>query len=258
MPNNDIFDLKGRNVLVTGGGRGLGKSMALALAERGANIALVDIDLETAQGAAKEIQALGVQSLALHGDVTKEDDAEKTVRAVAAAWGGVDVLVNNAGIATLSAAEELSLADFKRVYEIDVFGMFIFSKAAFRVMAQQERGSIINMASMAGISALYPQEHVHYNSAKAAVIMMTKSLAVEWAPFGIRVNAIAPGYMITPPVTLLQQEDPARWKYWMERVPMKRAGNPVELQGAVVYLASDASSYTTGSTLVVDGGYTSM
>jgi len=258
MYGKGIFNLAGRNALVTGGARGLGKAMALGLAEHGANVAIVDIDPDTAQSTAKEIQALGVQSLALRGDVTSEEDAERTVRAVVEAWGSFDILINNAGIATLEPAEELSLADFKRVYDVDVSGVFIFSKAAFRPMSQQKHGSIINIASMAGISVLYPQEHVHYNSAKAAVIMVTKSLAVEWAEYGIRVNAIAPGYMITPPVLDLQQEDPERWKFWMARVPMRRAGKPVELQGAAVYLASDASSYMTGNVLVLDGGYTCM
>jgi NAD(P)-dependent dehydrogenase (short-subunit alcohol dehydrogenase family) len=258
MTDRVLFDLAGRNALVTGGARGLGKAMALGLAEHGANVAIVDIDPDTAQSTAKEIQALGVESLALRGDVTSEEDAEQTVRAVIEARGSLDILINNAGIATLEPAEELSLADFKRVYDVDVFGLFIFSKAAFHPMAQQKHGSIINIASMAGISVLYPQEHVHYNSAKAAVIMVTKSLAVEWAPYGIRVNAIAPGYMITPPVLDLQQEDPQRWKFWMSRVPMQRAGEPVELQGAAVYLASEASSYMTGSVLVIDGGYTCM
>ena len=256
MLGKDVFDLAGRNVMVTGGGRGLGKAMALGLAEYGANVAIVDIDLDTAQGSAKEIKALGVQSLAVRGDVTLEQDAERTVGAVVDAWGSLDVLINNAGIGILGAAETTSLADFKRVYEIDVFGMFNFSKAAFRPMAKQKKGCIINIASMCGLTVVVPQEHTGYNSAKAAVIMMTKSLAVEWAPFGIRVNAIAPGYMITPPVLKLQEEDPERWESWMSMVPLSRAGEPAELKGAAIYLASDASSYMTGSVLVIDGGYT--
>ena len=255
--SKDMFNLAGRNALVTGGGRGLGRAMAVGLAGHGANVAIVDIDLDTAQSTSQEIEAMGVKSLALRGDVTSEEDAERTVRAVVEAWRSLDVLINNAGIATLEAAEKLSLADFKRVYEVDVFGMFIFCQAAFQPMAQQKRGSIINIASMAGLSVLVPQEHAHYNSAKAAVIMLTKSLAIEWVEYGIRVNAIAPGYMLTPPVLDLQHEDPERWQAWMSRVPMGRAGDPVELQGAAVYLASDASSYMIGGVLAIDGGYTS-
>ncbi len=256
MALDGMFSLAGRNALVTGGGRGLGKAMATALAEAGANVAIVDLDLERAQESAQDIAALGVKTLAFHGDVTKEEDAQRTVSAFIEKWDTLDILINNAGVGILGAAEEIDFADIRITYEIDVFGIFHFSRAAFKPMSRQKRGNIINIASMAGISVLYPQEHAHYNSAKAAVIMVTKSLAVEWAPFGIRVNSIAPGYMITPPVVKLQQEDPARWEFWMSRVPMGRAGVPEELKGGVVYLASDASSYMTGNTLVIDGGYT--
>jgi len=254
----DMFQLTGRNALVTGGGRGLGRAMALALAESGANVAIVDLDLERAKDASKELQDRGVKSIALYGDVTKEEDAESSVNATLEAFGSLDILINNAGVGILGAAEEIDFSDIRTTFEIDVFGIFTFSRAAFKPMSRQKRGNIINIASMAGISVLYPQEHAHYNSAKAAVIMVTKSLAVEWASYGIRVNALAPGYMITPPVIKLQQQDPKMWDFWMSRVPMGRAGNPEELQGAVIYLASDASSYMTGNVLVIDGGYTCL
>lgn len=256
MSTRDSFNLTGRNVLVTGGGRGLGKAMASGLAEFGANICIVDLDLDLAKSAAQDLAALGVKTLAMRGDVTKAEDAEKSVQELVQQWGHLDILVNNAGVGILGAAEDADWSAIQTTYEIDVFGIFHFSRAAFKPMSKQGKGNIINIASMAGISVLYPQEHAHYNSAKAAVIMLSKSLAVEWAPFGIRVNAIAPGYMITPPVVKLQKEDPKRWEFWMSRVPMGRAGEPEELKGGVVYLASDASAYMTGNVLTIDGGYT--
>jgi NAD(P)-dependent dehydrogenase (short-subunit alcohol dehydrogenase family) len=204
---------------------------------------------------AASLRSDGATSLAIGGDVTVEVDAARAVDAVVAEWGSLDVLVNNAGIAILAPAEAAPLDDVRLVFEVDVFGVIAFAKEAFRPMRDQGKGCIINMASMAGITVLRPQEHVGYNAAKAAVIMVTKSLAVEWAEFGIRVNAIAPGYMLTPPVVELRGDDPARWSAWMDGVPMARAGEPQELQGAAVYLASDSASYVTGSVVVVDGGY---
>jgi len=254
----DLFDLHGHNVLITGGGRGLGKAMAVGMAERGANIAIVDIDLDLAKQAAKEIESLGVKTLAIRADVTRTEDANGAVAEVVRGLGGLDVLVNNAGIAIQGAAEEVPISEFKRIYEIDVFGVVNFSKAAFRHMAARKHGSIINISSIAGMIVVTPQKQASYNSAKAAVILLTKSLAVEWAPYGIRVNAIAPGYMMTPPLEKMKAEDPDRWKYWMGRIPMQRVGQPPELQGAAIYLASDASSYVTGHTLVIDGGMTAM
>ncbi|MGA8216863.1 MAG: glucose 1-dehydrogenase [Candidatus Sulfotelmatobacter sp.] len=256
--NQNLFDLTGTNVLLTGGGQGLGKAMALGMARQGANIAILEINAKSGEEAAREIQAVGVQSLPIVGDVTDEATAASAVSRVVKAWGRLDVLVNNAGFAILSPAEEMDVVDFKRVYDLDVFGMFICAKAAFVPMAKQKHGIIINMASMCGMTVLLSNKHAAYNSAKASVIMLTKSLAVEWAPHNIRVNAIAPGYMNTPPVLKLGKDDPGRWKAMMSRVPMGRAGEPDELQGAAIFLSSQASRYMTGSVLTIDGGHTCM
>ena len=188
--------------------------------------------------------------------MTREQDAERAVTSVVDAWGTLDILINNAGISIHEPAEDISIDDVQKLYDIDVFGIFRFCQAAFKPMARQKQGSIINIASMAGIVGVGAPTSA-YNSAKAAVIMLTKTLAVEWAPHNIRVNAIAPGYMLSPRVSELQERDPAEYENWVARVPMKRAGEPVELQGLAVYMASDASGYMTGSTVVIDGGYTS-
>ncbi len=254
----DMFSLHGRKVLITGGGQGLGLVMAKGLAAAGASIAIVDIDGDRARQAASTIGSGQTRAVGITGDVTSPTDAARAVDEVVRALGGLDVLLNNAGIAILAPAESVSFEDFKKTYEVDVFGLFTMSRLAFPALRDSGRGVIVNMASMAGMSVLVPQEHTAYNSAKAAVIMVTKSLAVEWAEFGIRVNAIAPGYMLTPPVEKLRDEDPDRWAAWMSRVPLGRVGVPDDLVGAIVYLTSDASSYMTGATLVVDGGYTCL
>jgi NAD(P)-dependent dehydrogenase (short-subunit alcohol dehydrogenase family) len=251
-----LFDLSGKNALVTGGARGLGYSIATGLASHGANIALLDVDPTGLPPAVEGLGELGIDGLPLVGDVTVMADVESAVAAVVDRWGSLDILVNNAGIAILGPAAEMTLDDFRTVHELDLVALFGCAQAARPALAESEGSSIINIASMAGMRALRYQQHVGYNSAKAAVIMVTKTLAVEWAGDGIRVNAIAPGYMITPPIVELRKADPDRWAAWMSTVPMGRAGDPTELQGAAVYLASNASSYVTGTVLVVDGGCT--
>lgn len=256
--DQDEFSLEGRVGLVTGGGRGLGRAIAESWARRGVNLAIADIDEEAAHRSASELAAMGVKAIGMAADVTDRADATTAVDRTLSEFGRLDLLLNNAGIAILAPAEDIPVEQFRHVYDIDVFGTFNFAQAAFAPMAEQKRGVIINMASIAGISVLTPQEHAVYNSAKAAVIMLTRSLAVEWAPFGIRVNAIAPGYMITPPVELIRDEDPERWAAMLSRVPMGRAAEPHELGGAAVFLASDAAAYVTGTTLIVDGGFTAI
>lgn len=251
-----LFDLTGRSALVTGGAQGLGRAIANGLAEHGARVAVLDLNEADAEATAKECSASGADTMTITADVTVEQDAPRAVQAVVEQWGGLDILVNNAGIAILGPAEEASLADFRRVMEIDLVGGLSFCRAAFAPMRETGHGSIINIASMAGMTVLRPQKHVGYNAAKAGVISMTKTLAVEWASFGVRVNAIAPGYTLSPAVIKLRDEHPDNWSAWMSTVPMGRAAETSEMQGAAIYLASDASAYVTGSVICVDGGYT--
>jgi NAD(P)-dependent dehydrogenase (short-subunit alcohol dehydrogenase family) len=257
MPRGS-FDLAGRNVLVTGAAQGLGAAMSIALAEQGASIAVLDKAPRSDSAPNAVIEGLGCKSKYIEGDVTNLADCQNAVDEVVDDWGGLDILVNNAGIAVNGPAESISLTDVQHVFDIDLFGMLTCCQAAFPALKASSHASVVNIASIAGISVLRPQKHVGYNTAKAAVISLTRTLAVEWAETGIRVNAIAPGYMTSPAVELLRAQSPENWAAWMARVPMGRAGDPSELGGAAVFLASEASSYVTGSVLVVDGGYTSL
>ena len=251
------FDLRGRTALVTGAGSGLGRAIAEALAEHGARVAILDRDPDAAAGASRRIDQAGGTALTIVADVAGDGVAAAAVGRVVDAWGHLDILVNNAGIGELGPAQHVDPGRFSRIFEVDVFSPFAFSQAAFRPMSEQGDGCIINMASIAGLQALYPDRDAAYHSAKAALIMLTRSLAVEWADHGIRVNAIAPGFMLTAPV-IAQQAQPEVWDYHMARIPLGRPGRPEDIQGAAVFLASPAASYVTGALLVVDGGHTSM
>ncbi|MCE5229381.1 SDR family oxidoreductase [bacterium] len=252
--DRSLFSLSGQNVLLTGGGQGLGKSIALGLAAYGANVAIIDLNPVSAQATAAELEQLGVQSMAIHGDITSETDVSQAMDSIVSRWGSLDVLVNNAASAFVKPAEETGLDEFRALYETCVFGLFNCSRAAFGRMSRGKGGSIINIASIAAMTVLAPWEHACYNSAKAAVIALTRSLAAEWAPHNIRVNAIAPGFMATPPMLVVRDNDPELWRQQMGRVPMGRPGEPRELHGAAVFLASRASAYMTGQVLTLDGG----
>jgi NAD(P)-dependent dehydrogenase (short-subunit alcohol dehydrogenase family) len=257
MANHQLFDLTGRNVLVSGAGRGLGAAMSEALASFGANVAVFDLGDESTSTTVQNVTAQGGKSFYITGDVRDLEACQRAVDAVVSSWGSLDVLVNNAGIALNGPAESIELSEVRTVFDIDVFAMLQLSQVAFEPLVASGHGCVINIASIAGMSVLRPQKHIGYNAAKAAVVMLTKTMAVEWASSGVRVNAIAPGYMMSPAVELVKSEHPDFYEEWMAKVPMERPGEPAELGGTAVYLASDASSYVTGSVLVVDGGYTS-
>ena len=252
----ESFSLDGEVAVVTGAAQGLGKQMAAALAEMGADVAIADVNHETAERTAAELDG-ETDVIPVEADVTDEASVEAMVEAVTDRLGPIDVLVNNAGIVEHSPAEETSIESWRRVLSVNLDGVFLCAKHVGREMLDRGEGRIVNVASMSGIDVNVPQKQASYNSTKAGVSMLTKSLAVEWADRGVRVNAIAPGYMRTELVDETLEADPEMEETWLENTPMGRLGRPEELQELVVYLASDASSYMTGSTVVIDGGYTS-
>lgn len=247
------FDIHARVAIVTGAGHGLGRAMALGLAEAGADVAILDPDTEAAVAAVADIEALGRRALALPVDVSRMDEVNAAFARVVAELGAVDILVNNAGLWSLRPALELPLDEWDRVLAVNLTGVLHCCRAAGRLMREQERGgSIINIASISGVLGF--KERVAYAATKHGVLGITKSLANEWATSGVRVNAIGPGVHRTR-MTEEWRRDPAVMKELLRNIPMARMGEPEELVGPVVFLASDASSYVTGQTLFVDGGW---
>ncbi len=248
------FDLAGDVALVTGAARGLGRAIALALAHAGAHVALGLRDVDTGSELVREIEALGRRAFPLQMDMTHLDQVTRAINAAAAHLGRLDILVNNAGVAPENPAENVREEDFDLTLAVNLKGTFFASQAAGRIMIQQKRGCIINMSSQAGFAAL-PTESV-YCMTKAAISHLTKCLAVEWGKYNIRVNAVAPTFIHTPG-TEAALADPTFRADVIERIAaLHRIGEPTEVAGAVVFLASPASSLITGHTLLIDGGWT--
>ncbi|MBS4197629.1 SDR family NAD(P)-dependent oxidoreductase [Lederbergia citri] len=255
----DKFNLNDHVSVVTGAARGLGKAMAEALVQAGSNLVIADIDYEEATKTAKKLmKESGKEVLVVGTDVTKEDSVNNMVDNVVGHFGKIDVLINNAGIVINEKAEEMSIENWYKVIDINLNGVFIVSKAIGKVMIRQKGGSIINVSSMSGIIVNTPQCQSSYNASKAGVIMLTKSLAMEWAKHNVRVNAIAPGYMKTELTKKFFENSGEMVDMWMNSTPMGRPGLPEELGGIALYLASDASSFATGSVFTIDGGYTAL
>lgn len=256
MASNDLprFDLNGDVALVTGAGRGLGRAIALALAHAGADVALGLRDVKTGGELANEILAIGRRALPLQMDMTRLDQISQAVSDAAAHFGRLDILVNNAGLAPENLAENVREQDFDVTLQVNLKGTFFASQAAGRVMIRQKHGCIINMSSQAGFIAL-PTESV-YCMTKAAIAHLTKCLAVEWGKHNIRVNAVAPTFIHTPG-TESALADPAFRNNVIERIAaLHRIGEPMEVAGAVIFLASPSASLITGHTLLIDGGWT--
>jgi NAD(P)-dependent dehydrogenase (short-subunit alcohol dehydrogenase family) len=252
MNTKELFDLSGRKALVTGAGRGIGRVLALGLADAGCDISILEINIDGAKKVAEEIKSLGRKALTFQTDITKKSEVESAFTATARELGGLDICLNVAGVCIHQPAEETPEKDFDFVVDTNLKGVFFCCQAAAKIMIPQKRGSIINIASMSGTIANVPQKQAHYNASKAGVILLTKSLAVEWAPYGIRVNSLSPGYTRTELVGMAA----SMFAQWESLTPMGRMCTPDELVGATIYLASNASSYTTGCDLIVDGGYT--
>ncbi|HUT21636.1 MAG TPA: glucose 1-dehydrogenase [Anaerolineae bacterium] len=249
------FSLQGQVGIVTGGGQGLGKVFCQAFAEAGADVVVAEIDPTTGAVAAREIRESGRRALFVETDVRSRASVGAMVEATLAEFGRIDFLMNNAGVTRWAQAEDVLEQDWLDVIDINLSGLFYCCQAVAAHMIQRQSGRIINIASMSGMIVNRPQAQASYNASKAAVIHLTKSLAAEWAPYNIRVNAIAPGYMDTPMARPFL-EDAEYGGRWIDAIPMRRPGRPEELAPIAILLASGASSYMTGTTVVVDGGYT--
>lgn len=248
--------LNGKRIFVTGGARGIGKSVATAFAEAGADVAIVDVDIAEAQKTAKEIaDKTGQKTIAVQTDVTNPEQVDAMVETVVSELGGLEAAFCNAGICINTPADEMTFEQWKKVIDINLSGVFLTATAAGKYMLAHGGGSIINTASMSGHIVNVPQPQCAYNASKAGVIMLTKSLAVEWAKKGVRVNSISPGYIGTELISNAPHLVPLI-EQWNAMAPMGRLGKPEELQSICVYLAGDTSGFTTGSDIVVDGAFT--
>jgi NAD(P)-dependent dehydrogenase (short-subunit alcohol dehydrogenase family) len=248
------FDLAGQVALVTGAARGLGRAISLALAHAGAHVALGLRDAATGGDLAREIEALGRQALPLQMDVTRLDQISRAIEDTVARFGRLDILVNNAGIAPGNLAENVRVEDFDATLNVNLKGTFFACQAAGRVMIRQHYGRIINMSSQAGYVAL-PTESV-YCMSKAAIAHLTKCLAIEWGKHNITVNAVAPTFIHTPGTEAALADSAFRAEVIERIAALHRIGEPMEVAGAVVFLASSAASLITGHTLLIDGGWT--
>jgi NAD(P)-dependent dehydrogenase (short-subunit alcohol dehydrogenase family) len=246
-----LFSLKGKVALVTGGGRGIGQVVALGLAKAGAEVVI--ISRSGAEETVRLIEQEGGKAYSLKADVTDEKSVDTAFAEILKKSGSLNIVFNNAGICIHKDTLEASIAEWREVIETNLTGEYIVARAAGRLMIEKGiKGSIINMASMSGTIVNIPQWQASYNASKAGVIHLTRSLAIEWASYGIRVNSLSPGYIATP----MSVDTPKELKdAWEPLMPFRRMGTPEELIGAVIYLAADSSGYTSGSDLIVDGAY---
>jgi NAD(P)-dependent dehydrogenase (short-subunit alcohol dehydrogenase family) len=253
----DRFKLDGKTALVTGGAQGIGQAFCFALGEAGAKIAVVDINLSLAEETAQALGKKGIEAIAVKTDVTNADDAARMVKTVIDKWGTLTIAVNNAGMGVWRDALSQEFSEWRKVLSLNLDAVFLCAQSEGREMAKSGYGKIINTASMSAHISNTPQNQCAYNSSKAGVLHLTRSLAAEWASKNVRVNSISPGYTKTALVDKLLEtpEGKTMLPKWLEKIPMGRMASTDDLQGAAVYLASPASDYMTGSDIIIDGGY---
>lgn len=253
MDYKSLFDLSGNTSIVTGGAVGLGREIAIALAQFGSKVVVADTNAEDGYQIVEELNKQGTESIFIQTDVSKEEEVSNLTEQTIEQFGRIDILVNNAGIMQKKKFEEMSLNEWQRIMDVNLNSVFLMSKYVGSTMIKNGGGSIINTASISSfISNKEPQSA--YNTSKAGILMMTKCLASEWAPNNIRVNAIAPGYTKTTMTEELMEKD-KELAGVLDLIPLRRVAAPSEIAGLVVLLASKASSYTTGSVINADGGY---
>ncbi len=250
----ELFDLKGKAALVTGASKGLGEAMALGLSKAGAKVAICARNQEDLRRVQKRIEEKGGEALIARADVLQTQSIREMVSRVLDHFGQIDILVNNAGIILRKPLLDWSEEEWDRVLDTNLKGYFLVSQAVGPQMISRRKGKVINMASIFGTVALTNQ--VGYACSKGGVIQMTKVMALEWAPYHINVNAIAPAYFESDRLVAALKKDPERNRFIVERTPMKRLGRPEELEGITIFLASQASDFITGQTIFIDGGWT--
>jgi NAD(P)-dependent dehydrogenase (short-subunit alcohol dehydrogenase family) len=250
-----LFNLNNKTAIVTGSSKGLGKSMALALAEAGANIVIISRNIAEAEQSANEVEKFGVKAIAIECDVSAESEVQATAEKAMRHFKNIDILVNNAGTNIRKSVLDYTAENWNQLLNVNLLGSHFFCKAVCPQMIERKKGIIINHASV--LSNIVMPERAAYAATKAGLVQLTKYLAVELAQFNIRANAICTGTMETDMVKKIYEKE-GNYDYFTERVPMKRIGQPDEIGGTVIFLASDASSFITGATIFVDGGYTAL